>query len=212
MTKKQVLRLAALCYGAVLAGWLLWNVFCFASDSLARANGRLQTEQYDFTTLKTEGITVTDAHSAVTVNEDPQLILDSLDTRVTEVRFTIRFSKDPGEVTLFYAKAAQEFSKDNKVWGKARSDGSYVFVLPRTHIGRLRVDPTNQNNISMQLESFVLNAPRTAASYFRATYEDVFHFLVYPGLAAALLGCLAEALGPAVQKKLPRKRSAEKEG
>ena len=34
--------LAAVCYAAALAGWLLYGVFCFGSDGLAAVRGSLR--------------------------------------------------------------------------------------------------------------------------------------------------------------------------
>lgn len=194
MTKKQVLRLIGLCYGIVLMWNLGFAIYDAAADAIARATGTLQTRTLDFTDFETFQMTIESPTRAVTAGSDPQLILRTPGTRVVGAAFTIHFSEDPGEVTLYYAQEGEEFSSEKKIWGKPKNDGSYVFTLPRTRIDTLRVDPTNQPGLTMELESFTLNGARDFLSYFSFTYEDLFFFLICPGMAAAALAYVLERI------------------
>lgn len=217
MTKKQVLRLLALFYGAVAAWWLAGCLWSFASDSMARANGTLYTKEYDFSTLHAEGMTVVSPTEAETTCDDPQFFLNMETGRVAQVSFTISYSEDPGEVTLYYADSDGVFSRERKLWGTPQKDGSYVFTLPRARIYNVRVDPTNLNHIHMELVRFTVNAPRSFSSYFSLTRADLFCFALKPGLAAAFAAWLYEVCGAALVQKLRKKfpiqaAKAKKEG
>ena len=206
MKKKQVYLLVALVYGGVLLCNIVYGLYSFTADSIARANGTLQTQQLSFDDFETQLMEVQSATRAVTDGEDPQLILRNLGTKCVSVRFDISFSKNPGEVTLYYAAQGEDFSKEKKIWGKAKSDGSYTFALPRTDIAAVRIDPTNMSGVEMNLNSFTLNAPHSFFSYFKFTYEDAFFFLIYPGLAAAFLGYFISEFWPALQSRLYKKK------
>ena len=181
-------RFAAAFYLVTLAAWLLLCTFNIAYDTAGRAFGSVETVQYDFSTLTAnEGVAVTGKNDAVTQGEDPQLLIENLDTRPVEVRFDITFSQNPGEVTLYYKKAGEEYSNTKKIYGKAQSDGTYIFTLPSlAKIDAIRIDPTNISNVEMHLNSFTLNAKRSAVSYYAFSYSDIFNFIVYPALAAVL--------------------------
>lgn len=186
--KKSGRRLVIACYGLVLIVWMLCNVFCFVQDTLRRANGTLQTQEMTFESVRCTDMEVQNARVAITTGVDPQIILKPLAGTVTEVRLHFTYSRYPGEVNLYYAKNDAPFDNRYKIWGKAQNDGSYLFTLPRTQIDAIRIDPSNLAGITMQLESFTLNAPRSFFAYFKITYEQLFAFLVLPGFAAAFLG------------------------
>ena len=216
MTKRQTICLAGGVYGAVLMVCILLSLLHFAQDSIARANGTLTTHEMTFADFERQDIELLSENgtAGLTTTEDPQLVLQDLAAAgigtVRTVEFTITFSKDPGEVTLYYAKEGEPFAKEKKVWGKRQNDGSYAFTLPRGSdaVGALRIDPTNQPNVTMQIEQFTFNAPRSFGSYFAFSYENAFYFIVYPGLAAAFLGYVITEFGPVLRKK----RAAGKEG
>ncbi|MEG1744217.1 MAG: hypothetical protein RR215_01405 [Ruthenibacterium sp.] len=214
MTKRQTIGLVGGLYGAVLACCVLLSLLHFAQDSFDRKSGALATCEMTFSDFEGQDAEPVEGQPPdtvrVTASEDPQLVLADLSKtgRVRDVHFDIAFSKDPGEVTLYYAAAGELFSNDKKVWGVQQNDGSYAFTLPRKDIGCLRIDPTNQTDVTMVLHSFTLNAPRAFLDYFAFSADDVFRFIVYPGLAAAFLGYCINELGSVLRKK----RAAGKEG
>ena len=190
-------RFVAAFYIVTLAFALIFCTFNMVYDTIGRATGSVETVQYDFTTLTAnDGVVVNGANDATTQGEDPQLLIENLATRPVEVRFDITFSENPGEVTLYYKKAGEEYSNTKKIYGKAQSDGTYIFTLPSlAKIDAIRVDPTNISNVTMHLNSFTLNAKRSAASYFAFSYSDIFAFLVYPALASAIAAWFINAFG-----------------
>ncbi|MEG1381461.1 MAG: hypothetical protein RSB47_03425 [Ruthenibacterium sp.] len=188
MSKKQSVRLVVACYGLVLAFWMCSNVFCFAQDAFRRANGTLKTQECTFEDVICTDMDVQSPTVAVTTGVDPQIILKPLQGAVTEVRLRFTYSRYPGEVNLYYAKNDAPFDNRYKIWGKAQNDGSYLFTLPRSKIDAIRIDPSNLAGVTLTLENFTLNAPRSFFAYFKITYEQLFAFLLYPGLAAAFLG------------------------
>ena len=205
MTKKQTMRFVAACYGGVLAVVLLMNLFHFAADSIGRMTGGITTQQYDFSTMQTQEIDVTSPTQGKATGGDPQLLLENFAGKIIELRFEIAYSKHPGEVNLYYKKAGEEYADTKKIWGKAKSDGTYVFVLPRTKIDAVRIDPTNIPGIEMTLKSFTVNAPRSFFSYFAFTYEGIFDYIVYTGLAAAFAGYFISEYGTLVRRKFVKK-------
>lgn len=208
MTKQKTLRVIGVVYGAVLLCSLVVHLWQFAADSIGRANGTLQTHTFTmFSQFERQDVEpvleMSSDRVAFTTSEDPQLLLNDLETlgTVRTVSFSIEYSKNPGEVTLYYTGKDQPFDKDKKVWGKQQNDGSYQFTLPRTEIGRLRVDPTNQKGVSMTLKSFTLNEPRSFFSYFTPSYESAFQYFVYTGLFAAALCYALTEFAPMLKKR-----------
>ncbi|MEG1549230.1 MAG: hypothetical protein RR395_02235 [Ruthenibacterium sp.] len=188
MNKKQSLRLVAACYLLVLSAWVGSNIFCFAQDTYRRANGTLQTQECTFESVICTDMEVESPTVATTTGVDPQIILKPLQGAVTEVQLRFTYSRYPGEVNLYYAKNDAPFDNRYKIWGKAQNDGSYLFTLPRGKIDAIRIDPSNLADITMTIENFTLNAPRSFFAYFKLTYEQLFAFLLLPGFAAACLG------------------------
>lgn len=185
-TKKQTICFVAVCYGAVLAAWLLFSIFSFGQDAVRRATGLLHTSEHDFANVECVNLTPQSATVAVSDNNDPQLIVKDIG-EITEVRLAFTASEYQGEVNLYYSKNGDPFDSRYKIWGKAQNDGSYIFTLPRTKVDAVRIDPSNVSNITLTLKSLVVNAPRSFFSYFGVTYEMLFNFLIYPGLAAACI-------------------------
>lgn len=86
MTKKQTIRLVACC-GGVLAVVLLLNLWHFAADSFGRLTGRIETQQYDFSTMQMQEIEMISPNQAKATGGDPQLLLENFKGKITEIRF-----------------------------------------------------------------------------------------------------------------------------
>ncbi|MBP8855203.1 MAG: hypothetical protein KBG54_01725 [Oscillospiraceae bacterium] len=187
MNKKHALRLFIGAYALALAGLLLFSLYSFVSDNLMRATGALETREYTLDTLTLQDFTQTGENTAVTTSVDPQLLINDFNARGTMLRVDMQFDQFPGEVSLYYTRGEEEFSLEQRLWAKQKNDGVYEFILPRGKISRLRIDPSNFINVTMQINSFTVNPQRSFGSYFAYSGETLFNLAVWPPLAAAAL-------------------------
>ena len=67
--------LAAVCYAAALAGWLLYGVFCLGSDGLADVRGSLREQSMAVQDFQLVNLEQTGENTLYTLNGDPQMIL-----------------------------------------------------------------------------------------------------------------------------------------
>ncbi len=196
MMKKPAFKFIIFMYIIIVLSIVLISVFNFLQDRYYISASKLIN--YD---VSTENMELLDTQIsmneqgesvALTLTHDPKIIISDLSSLgieiVRDVYLNVEYSKDPGEITLYYAKADEEFSNDKKVWGKQQSDGSYTFTLPRTQqIDKIRIDPSNQIDLEMKNIDVKLNIALDIENYFIPTNEELFNFLIYPALFIALL-------------------------
>ena len=188
--------LAALCYGAVLAGWVLYGAFCLGSDSLAMAAGSLRQQSLtagDFTLVNLEQ---TGENTLYTLNGDPQMILEDVSgQKIRSLTIRAEYTKDAREMCLYYTTApGQDFSQEKRVFAVQADDGTCTYTLPRSRIYSLRLDPCSpaENELlTMTVESITLNAPQSAIAYFAPGWAGAFNLALWPSMAAALISILA---------------------
>lgn len=182
-------RLLAVCYGALAALWLLWCVGCFAADRLAGTQPQALTlADFDLVDLRQTGDS-----TVVAVSADPQMILKTLPGRAVSLSFTATYTRGPGAVELYTARAGADFSLRGRHW-PVRSGDSWFCALPRFGVGRLRLDPSTAAGTTITFSDLTLNARRGFLSYFAVSRTQVFWFAVLPAFAAAALRWLAELL------------------
>lgn len=194
----------AACYLLTLAGWLVLGAWNFGSDAAARARGTLaqqqiSLEEFQLVDLQAEG------DGYVSTSADPQIILEDVSDRVVRtLSYQAEFDADPREMCLYYTTAAGEpYSQDKRVFPTIGEDGSYVYTLPRTTIVSLRLDPcspdaTSPVTVQFDGDAITLNdadALPTGLAYWLPSWYQLFCFVLYPALAAAILSWLRAVWG-----------------
>lgn len=204
MTKRFSLRLLSIVFLTLAVVCLLGSLWQFAGDAMRFRSGALVTKEYTISDLTLENMEPTgDADGTLlTTSNDPQIILAPYDGYATQLCVTLRYSTHPGEVNLYYTHGDEAFTDNQKIWGKARNDGVYVFVLPREKLSSIRLDPSNNIGLTMRIEGFVMNPPRSFFSYFQYSGEDIFHFLLIGAFASCLIACIYEGF---IAKKTNRR-------
>ena len=191
--------LAAVCYAAALAGWLLYGVFCLGSDGLAAVRGSLREQSMAVQDFQLVNLEQTGENTLYTLNGDPQMILpDVSGQKIRSLTIRAQYTKDAREMCLYYTTApGQDFSQEKRVFAVQADDGTCTYTLPRTRICTLRLDPCSpaENELlTMTVESITLSAPRSALAYFAPGWAGAFNLILWPGMAAALLNIAAGLL------------------
>ena len=168
-----------------------------ASDTAARAQGRLTEETMAVTDWQLAGLTLADG-TLTTLDGDPQIILENVDGRVVRtISYTAQFDDEPREVCLYYTtKIGEDYSADRRVFPKSAGNGRYIYTLPRTSLAALRLDPCSPDvnkSIAITLGAVTMNEPAGAGSYFVPSWYQCFCLILYPGLAAAALSLARQA-------------------
>ncbi|MDD3428919.1 MAG: hypothetical protein PHG02_02790 [Oscillospiraceae bacterium] len=207
-------RLVAACYLVFIVASIVLCLYNFTYDSILRATGKLQTVYLttaDFTEI--DQIEIVDKTTLLTVeNEfgggDPKIILDYSKTPVyvRSITTDMRFSRAPGEFNVFYlTKKAfalgHTYGTSDRVWGAQDKSGVWHFTLPRTQYYGLRIDPGTFTANQISWSYIILNAPRSFFSYFTFGYSWLFGLIVYPALAAAIIGWLQEIYTHYIKKR-----------
>lgn len=193
---KKRLPLPAVCYLLALAGLLALGALRLGLDALDRHAGRLVTKELtlaDFTLVNAhcEG-----ADTLVSDNEDPQLVYTPDGGRIDTLTLMIDYNMFPYERCVYYTtRPGEAFGQNKRVWATEETDGSLRFTLPR-RTKSIRLDPGSRTALQMRFGDITLNAPREALAYFLPEGGGWFWLLVLPGLAAAVLQWLWEALHP----------------
>ena len=172
-----------ICYLVAFLVWLLLGAGAAVSDAMARASGRLE----ELTLHAAESETL------VTTTGDPQMILEDLSGyTVRTMRVWASYEGDAREMCLYFTtQPGEPYSQDNRVYPAQQDDGSYLYVLPRTQIVSLRLDPCSPDEgrtVTMHLSRIALNTD--VGGYFIPSWYQIFCLILYPGLAAALLDWL----------------------
>ncbi len=191
--------LPAACYLLTLAGWLVLGAWNFGSDALSRAEGTLTEQQISLGEFQLVDLDAQEGGYTST-SSDPQIILEDVSDRVVRtLSYQAEFDSEPREMCLYYTTAVGEpYSQDKRVFPTIGEDGSYIYTLPRTTIVSLRLDPcspdaTDPVTVQFAGDAITLNdadALPSGLTYWLPSWYQLFCFLLYPALAAAILSWL----------------------
>lgn len=191
-------------YLLALVCWLVLGAAHLASDTAARAQGRLTEETMAVTDWQLAGLTLADG-TLTTLDGDPQIILENVDGRVVRtISYTAQFDDEPREVCLYYTtKIGEDYSADRRVFPKSAGSGRYIYTLPRTSLAALRLDPCSpeeNRTVTFTMSDITLNAADTLPApwqYFVPSWYQAFCLVLYPALAAAAVSIV----GAVVRKR-----------
>ena len=191
-------------YLLALVCWLVLGTAHLASDTAARAQGRLTEETMAVTDWQLAGLTLADG-TLTTLDGDPQIILENVDGRVVRtISYTAQFDDEPREVCLYYTtKIGEDYSADRRVFPKSAGSGRYIYTLPRTSLAALRLDlcsPEENRTVTFTMSDITLNAADTLPApwqYFVPGWYQAFCLVLYPALAAAAVSIV----GAVVRKR-----------
>lgn len=191
-------------YLLALVCWLVLGAAHLASDTAARAQGRLTEETMAVTDWQLAGLTLADG-TLTTLDGDPQIILENVDGRVVRtISYTAQFDDEPREVCLYYTtKIGEDYSADRRVFPKSAGSGRYIYTLPRTSLAALRLDPCSpeeNRTVTFAMSDITLNAADTLPApwqYFVPGWYQAFCLVLYPALAAAAVSIV----GAVVRKR-----------
>lgn len=191
-------------YLLALVCWLVLGAAHLASDTAARAQGRLTEETMAVTDWQLAGLTLADG-TLTTLDGDPQIILENVDGRVVRtISYTAQFDDEPREVCLYYTtKIGEDYSADRRVFPKSAGSGRYIYTLPRTSLAALRLDPCSpeeNRTVTFTMSDITLNAADTLPApwqYFVPSWYQAFCLVLYPALAAAAVSIV----GTVVRKR-----------
>lgn len=191
--------LPAACYLLTLAGWLVLGAWNFGSDAVSRAQGTLTEQQISLEEFQLVDLDAQEGEYTST-SSDPQIILEDVSDRVVRtLSYQAEFDSEPREMCLYYTTAVGEpYSQDKRVFPTIGEDGSYIYTLPRTTIVSLRLDPcspdaTDPVTVQFAGDAITLNdadALPSGLAYWLPSWYQLFCFLLYPALAAAILSWL----------------------
>lgn len=191
--------LPAACYLLTLAGWLVLGAWNFGSDAVSRAQGTLTEQQVSLGEFQLVDLEAQEGGYTST-SSDPQIILEDVSDRVVRtLSYQAEFDGEPREMCLYYTTAVGEpYSQDKRVFPTIGEDGSYIYTLPRTTIVSLRLDPcspdaTDPVTVQFAGDAITLNdadALPSGLAYWLPSWYQLFCFLLYPALAAAILSWL----------------------
>lgn len=191
--------LPAACYLLTLAGWLVLGAWNFGSDAVSRAEGTLTEHQVSLGEFQLVDLDAQEGGYTST-SSDPQIILEDVSDRVVRtLSYQAEFDSEPREMCLYYTTAVGEpYSQDKRVFPTIGEDGSYIYTLPRTTIVSLRLDPcspdaTDPVTVQFAGDAITLNdadALPSGLAYWLPGWYQLFCFLLYPALAAAILSWL----------------------
>ena len=191
-------------YLLALVCWLVLGTAHLASDTAARAQGRLTEETMAVTDWQLAGLTLADG-TLTTLDGDPQIILENVDGRVVRtISYTAQFDDEPREVCLYFTtKIGEDYSADRRVFPKSAGSGRYIYTLPRTSLAALRLDPCSpeeNRTVTFTMSDIILNAADTLPApwqYFVPGWYQAFCLVLYPALAAAAVSIV----GAVVRKR-----------
>lgn len=191
--------LPAACYLLTLAGWLVLGAWNFGRDAVSRAQGTLTEQQVSLGEFQLVDLDAQEGGYTST-SSDPQIILEDVSDRVVRtLSYQAEFDSEPREMCLYYTTAVGEpYSQDKRVFPTIGEDGSYIYTLPRTTIVSLRLDPcspdaTDPVTVQFAGDAITLNdadALPSGLAYWLPSWYQLFCFLLYPALAAAILSWL----------------------
>lgn len=190
MKKSFSIISTALIFTIFASFYVLTSVFEFVYDEILFAAGSLETKNYSAEDFALKDFVLLENGSIVSTSVDPQLIVYNYNKPCTMISLKFSVNKYQGEVNLYYTKGQEEFTTAQKIWGKAKNDGTYEFIMPRGNLTNIRIDPANFSGVEFKLESAVFNPQRSFLSYFKYSGEEIFMFFA----AAILLSCLSKSI------------------
>lgn len=178
------------CYAAFLLGWLLLGLGRFVYNRALYASGALEEAVLTMEDFTCSGLEPLDG-GWVTVNSDPQMILNDPARRVDTLRTRFTGLHAPQVETAFYAKPGQPYSLWRMVYARQTQDGQ-LYWLPAGGGQSLRLDPDSAAGNILQGGEMVINEKRPVYAFFLPSASVVALGLVGPGLVAAGLSILRE--------------------
>ena len=191
-------------YLLALVCWLVLGTAHLASDTAARAQGRLTEETMAVTDWQLAGLTLADG-TLTTLDGDPQIILENVDGRVVRtISYTAQFDDEPREVCLYYTtKIGEDYSADRRVFPQSAGSGRYIYTLPRTSLAALRLDPCSPEE--NRTVTFTMSDITPECRRHLARAVAVFCAELVPGVLSGALPALAAAavsiVGAVVRKR-----------
>lgn len=197
--KKIPAPIPLFCYAVAILLWLVTSLYHLGADVLAKQTGKLYEQQLTVDSFELVNMHKQEDGTYLTENDDPQMIWYNTEgIAVRTLRMTASFDRSPREMCLYYTtKEGEDFGVNNRVFASQQDDGSYVYTLPQGTITALRLDPCSpleNKPVTMTIEQFVLNQPAGVLSYFAPGWAGAFHLVVYPGLCAAALSLMRQAV------------------
>ncbi len=196
MIKNKKIDIGLLVFIVSLLLCIIVSTFYFLKDTInfATANLQIKNISIEDATVVNLQVVKSEENSAVLYSEtnDPQIIINCDDTQFINLQLTLEFDRAPDEVILFYANSDEEFSAYNKVWAKQTNNNTYYFNLQGLNFDKVRIDATNLIASEFTIENIVANIDKPFWHYYVPTKSQVFYFIMYTSIVAALFGYIAK--------------------
>ncbi len=162
------------------------RTFSYMKEKAARSSGSLTATVLSVDDFELSGIRKEDS-GYVTVNDDPQMVY-VYDGYISEVRMEMKYSLEPGEIVMYYTNPGDAgFSPRKRIWAVPDGERGYVFSLPMQQVHEIRIDPTMYPSNRLSFGDIEVN-PRTGAEkFYSVSRRQLFYFLIYAGIASAVL-------------------------
>lgn len=148
ITKKKVLFLAfCITFSGILA-FLIGNY-------RAISNILFDYKQMEFTTQQIELLNWNKQENLYVSGEDPQIILNDVNTYVNTVDVYVNFDSAFKDLWLFYQQSGDETFSIEKSY---RAQNLFMDIPLKTDVTNLRIDVLEQAGISVSIEKIVLNS------------------------------------------------------
>ena len=181
--------------------WTAANLIGFANEAVSRSSGKMQTVTLSAQDFQLIGIKDAANGGLISTDADPQMVLEC-STKMARITLNCTFAIEPGEMVVYYTqKAGQGFHPNKRYRFYATEDGSYTADMPLRHIETIRIDPTNIAANTMNVDSVVLNAPKSFGQFFAVDAGDIFNLILYSTLISALITLSKEIFGGIFAKK-----------
>lgn len=154
--------------------------------------GGIQQRQYTLANFQPVGLTIVDEKNLVNETDDPQLIMNDVQTPLKNIWLKATFSQDPGEVVLFYTTKVGEPYSIKKMVHAEYLDGYYYFVMPASQIQSLRIDTGMFPSMQVCISEITFNRFSSPVQFFALSGEKVF-IVAMVALFVASLAALSMA-------------------
>lgn len=190
-------KLIILCAAILCVLWLGKNMFAFGYETFARSAGKMETVTISADDFVLSGIVKRDDGSYITTDGDPQIILEK-EMKISRITLNSTFSVSPGEMVVYYSeKEGQGYSAAKRYWfyTDASGENSYTAHMKTKNYKSIRIDPTALAGNIMQIESVVINSPKSFGEYFAVNFKNIFNLLVYSAVLATVITLVKETFG-----------------
>ena len=187
-------KLIVFCAVFLTVIWSGKNLFAFGYETFARSTGKMETVTLSADDFQLIGVVKTDEGKYITTDGDPQLVLEQ-QMKISRITINSTFSVAPGEMVVYYAeKPGQPYSAAKRYWfyTDAASGNGYTASMPIKNLASIRIDPTTVAGNSMEIESIVLNSPKSFIEFFAVDFRTVFNLLVYSAIIATVITLIKE--------------------